>query len=286
MNLLSSLSKFGFSMDDQEELDITSDANQEEKNKAAEKQIEEKEPEEKDFIVTKHARCPVCNKAFPYLALRPSSLRKLEPDPDLRPRYKYIDILKYGVILCPQCGYASLAKGFKNVSDVQAGRLKTALDGKFNPIDSEPPETYTRMDAIDRYKLALVSAMAKIVKMSEKSYICMRISWLLRDEIEELKTLTSDQSMIESVKAEMDGFYKQAYNGFMQSVAKETPPYCGIASSSMSYILAYMAGYFKDYAIASKYIYELLGSKATSKQLRMKTEELKQKLLDQQKQKS
>ena len=265
MNLLSSLEKFGFSMEDEAPLDITKEPGKDKPQDMKESEKEpEKEPEEKDFLVRKHISCPVCSKRFDTLTVRGTRAKRLEPDYDLRPRFAYIDTLKYDVTLCPQCGYAAMNRFFSPLSDAQVGRIKKALDGKFKPQDNITPDTYSLQESIDRYKLALVSSMAKIVKLSEKSYICLKIAWLIRDEIKEVKALSTDEAIASALQQEYNGFYKQAYNGFLQCMSKETPPFCGINASTLTFMIANMAMYFRDYAVASKYVYELIGSKTAS----------------------
>lgn len=280
MNLLSSLEKFGFSAEG--ELDITKDPKREVAAKPKQPEKEERPPEETDYLVTKTVRCPVCDNKFQNLSVRGTKARRMEPDFDLRPRYENIDILKYDVTLCPKCGYAAMNRYFEPLTYAQIGRVKEALDGKFQPIAESDKATYTYDEAIDRYKFALVSAMAKYAKLSEKSYICLKIAWLLRDKINEMKDFTKEE--LEAKKTateEMDGFYLQAYNGFLQAMAKETPPFCGINTSTLTFMLANMAMQFGDYAIASKYVYELIGSPSTSKKMKDRCIELKDKLVAQ-----
>lgn len=281
MNLLSSLEKFGISQ--QEELDITKETKSKQQEEA--KPVEEvKPPEEKDFLVVKQMKCPVCDKKFRNLSVRGTKTKRMDPDFDLRPRYENIDILKYDVVLCTNCGYAAMSRFFTPVSDAQVGRIKNAVSNNFKSMKDTIYETYTRKEAIDRYKLALVSAMAKIVKLSEKSYICLKIAWLLRDEIKETDASTPEgEASKQQMTKEMDGFYRQAYNGFLQAIGKETPPFCGINMATMSFMLANMAMHFNDYAIASKYIYELLGSKSSSRQIKERCQILKEKLVEQKK---
>ena len=280
MNLLSSLEKFGFSAEG--ELDITKDPKREAAAKPKEPKKEVRPPEETDFLVSKTIRCPVCDNKFQNLTVRGSKARRQEPDFDLRPRYENIDILKYDVTLCPKCGYAAMSRFFEPLTYAQIGRVKEALGGKFQPIKEPNKQTYTYDEAIDRYKLALVSAMAKYSKLSEKSYICLKIAWLLRDKIKEMKDFTKEELEIKNAATkEMEGFYLQAYNGFLQAMGKETPPFCGINTSTLTFMLANMAMEFGDYAIASKYVYELIGSPSTSKKMKDRCLDLKDKLVAQ-----
>ena len=48
--------------------------------------------------------------------------------------------------------------------------------------------TYTYEDALARYQLALVNAIVKQAKNSEKAYICLKAGWLMRGYAEWLLT--------------------------------------------------------------------------------------------------
>lgn len=286
MNLLSSLEKYGFSADT--ELDITKDHRHPEPEKKKKKKPAEKKLEEKDYLVKRHITCPVCDHKFDNLSVRGSLTRRLEPDFDLRPRYENIDTLKYDITLCPRCGYAAMSRFFEPLTNAQIGRLTAQVQAKFHSLPEDEKESYTYREAIDRYKLALVSAMVKYAKISEKSMICLRIAWLIRDEIKEMTENLPDemQSVKDSAKQEMDGFYRQAYEGFVQAVSKETPPFCGMNSNTIMFLITNMAMYFRDYKVASKYIYDMIGSKSTSARMKARYVELKDQLLAQKRKES
>ena len=93
MNLLSGMEKFGFSMDG--ELDILADEKPKAGDKAGAKAAAPVVKQEKDFVIDKKVRCPVCDKEFPIKAVLATKLKRLEPDFDLRPNYEHIDKIKY-----------------------------------------------------------------------------------------------------------------------------------------------------------------------------------------------
>ena len=142
MNLLSGMEKFGFSMDG--ELDILAD----EKQKAGATQSGQVAApvvkEEKDFILDKKVRCPVCDKEFPIKAVLATKLKRLEPDFDLRPNYEYVDKCKYDFISCPHCGYSALDTTFSKIDTARVKLIRAEFCPSFKPqIGETLPDIYS-----------------------------------------------------------------------------------------------------------------------------------------------
>ena len=98
-DLFSGLEKFGF-----QDLDMDSSFEDE---KATPKTDENgnKEvvlPKEEDFLLDKGMQCPICDNIFKTRSVKNGRIRRLESDRDLRPRYEYIDTVKYDVSSCPK----------------------------------------------------------------------------------------------------------------------------------------------------------------------------------------
>ena len=167
MNLLAGLEKFGFG--GKEAFDITGDDSAKKKRDTSKGTAEAAKPmEEQDFLLEKNITCAICDKTFPALVVKSSKAKRLEPDSDLRPNYEGIDVVKYDVLACPYCGYAAMMKSFDHPSPSQLKWVREALaDFKGDPKSLQGKKTYDYEEAIDRYKLALVSAMAKRAKLSE-----------------------------------------------------------------------------------------------------------------------
>lgn len=277
MNLLAGLEKFGIKSDGK--LDITDDGTaKKEGQTVAKKSIDDLE--EKDLVLQKSVQCPICDHKFKVLVAKSAKVKRIGADPDTRPHYHNIDTLKYDVYVCPKCGYAAMSKYFEHVSATQMKWIKEAVCNNFNSLPDDVPETYTPDEAVDRYKLALVSAMAKHARTSEKAMICLRIAWIRRDQIKEMNASNAEevgkkQALIE----EYEGFYKQAYEGFTKAYSTET----GLNATSIEYILANMAMHFKDYSTASKLISGLLGNPNTNPRVKDRCLDMKEKLVAAQK---
>lgn len=277
MNLFDGLEKFGFTGD--QELDITKEEKSREARKTAVSAVK-KPLEEKDFLLDKKIKCPVCDKEFTSKIIKTGKLKRGTPDFDLKPNYDGIESAKYDVTLCPYCGYAALNKSFEHLSVNQMRSVRDQVCSKYRPSKEEETETYSYDQAMKRFQLALISSIAKHAKLSEKSYICLRAAWLLRAELKEMPENTDEEKALKKKKEiEYNEFYKQAYDGFSKALSSEMPPYYGLQTSTLEYMLANMAVYFKDYSTASKLVSNLIQGTATPSRIKDKAVDLKQEIL-------
>ena len=277
MNLMSGLERFGFAP--KEELNILKEEPVKKKKNEETKKVKKEEPKEQDFLLDKTMRCPVCDKTFKVKAVKNARVKRMAPDFDLRPRFEYIDTLKYDVTVCPHCGYGAMNRYFEHVSSAQIKLIKAAVCSQFKAEPEQEIETYPYEYAVERYKLSLVSTIAKRGKLSEKAYTCLKIAWLRRAELENLPDDTPvAKQRIADCTEEMEGFYEQAYEGFMKAVSTELPPYCGMDSNTIEFMLANMAMYYKKYDVASKLVAKLLTSGTASSKMKDKSLELKNEI--------
>lgn len=281
MNLLSGMEKFGFSMD--EELNILAD-DKPKKEAAPKKAAAPVVKQEKDFVIDKKVRCPVCDKEFLIKAVLTTKLKRLEPDFDLRPNYEHVDKCKYDFISCPRCGYSALDTTFAKIDTARVKLIKAEFCPSFKPQANEKiGDTYTYEYSIEKFKLALICTMKKRAKMSEKAYVCLKIAWLRRAQLKEFENdEKADPKVVEMVKKEYEGFYAQAYEGFMKAVSQETPPYCGMAAEAVEFMLANMSVHYKKYDAAMKILARLIQSASTSRKLKDKCIELKDQIVAEQ----
>ena len=281
MNLLSGMEKFGFSMDG--ELNILAD-DKPKKEATPKKVAAPVVKQEKDFVIDKKVRCPVCDKEFLIKAVLTTKLKRLEPDFDLRPNYEHVDKCKYDFISCPRCGYSALDTTFAKIDTARVKLIKAEFCPSFKPQANEKiGDTYTYEYSIEKFKLALICTMKKRAKMSEKAYVCLKIAWLRRAQLKEFENdEKADPKVVEMVKKEYEGFYAQAYEGFMKAVSQETPPYCGMAAEAVEFMLANMSVHYKKYDAAMKILARLIQSASTSRKLKDKCIELKDQIVAEQ----
>lgn len=234
---------------------------------------------EQDLLLDKTHTCPVCDKEFKAKTVKSGKAKLLGQDVDLRPRHEGIDMAKYDVLVCPNCGYAALSRYFKSISSKQAEKIKEAISKNYKA----KPETgaiYTYEMAVERYKLALVNAIVKQAKNSEKAYICLKTAWLIRGQGENLKT---DDPEYEKKKAEClkseEEFLKNALDGFIVARQSEGYPMCGMDESTLDYLIAVIALRFNQFDVTAKLIAGILGSTGASPRMKDKARELKETLM-------
>ncbi|MBR5356295.1 MAG: DUF2225 domain-containing protein [Lachnospiraceae bacterium] len=227
---------------------------------------------EKDFLLDKSMTCPVCDAEFKARMVKGGKAKLVGQDLDLRPKYKELDITKYDVVMCPQCGYTALQRYFPNTLEVQRKRIREKICANFKP-QKNFPETYTYDEAIERYKMALVNAIVKGAKASEKAYICLKSSWVVRGKAEELGEGHADYAKTKAMEAE---FTKNAFEGFMAAVQSENFPMCGMDEGAINYLLAVL-GYKTDHLdISQKMIATILQSSTANPRMKDKARDLKE----------
>lgn len=272
-DLLSGLESLG--LDKLVGMSLYEDPKEEEAKKQAAKPV----ITEQDFIFDKTHTCPVCDHEFKAKTVKVGKAKLLGQDMDLRPRYEGIDMLKYDVIVCPHCGYAALSRYFKFVSSKQAQKIRETISQNYKSKPDEG-ETYTYETALERYKLALVNAIVKQAKNSEKAYICLKSAWLLRGSVENMKPEEPDYEAkkAEAIKNE-DEFLKNSLDGFIVARQTEGYPMCGMDESTLDYLIAVMALRFGQFDVSTKLIAGILASTSANPRMKDRTRDLKDTLM-------
>lgn len=281
-DLFSGLEKFGFDKLDMDNIF------EDEKAKPAAGAGEKKEaviPKEEDFLLDKGMQCPICDNVFKTRAVKNGRARRLDSDRDLRPKYEYVDPIKYDVSSCPKCGYTAINRYFGHLSGIQAKMIREEICSKFKPDSiSKEVVSYTYDEAIERYKLALITTIAKKGKASEKAYACLKLAWLYRGKKEEIIAKNPElsdankASVAEAQKMEM-AFYAQAFDGFIKAMSSESYPMCGMEQNTVDFLIANMAYNLKKFDVASRMVATLLTSRTVSKQIKDKALVLKEDII-------
>ncbi len=234
---------------------------------------------EQDFLFDKTYACPVCDSEFKVKTIKVGKAKLVGSDMDLRPKYEGIDLLKYDVVLCPNCGYAALTRYYKILSSFQAKRIREVISKAFK-AQKESSEVYSYEEALERYKLALANTIVKQGKSSEKAYICLKAGWLLRGRNEML-----DESDPEYAKKKAEGtaeeneFLKNALEGFLAARQSEGYPMCGMDETTVDYLIAVLSMNFGQYEVASKLIANILVMTGANPRMKEKARELKDILI-------
>nr|WP_297705622.1 DUF2225 domain-containing protein [uncultured Butyrivibrio sp.] len=237
---------------------------------------------EEDYLYDKKYKCPVCDSEFDAKTVRTGKVRMKNVDIDLRPDYDELDMTKYDVIACPDCGYAALGRYFPTLNKYQIDDIRIKICMNYKKLDYKEP-TYSYEHARNLYQLALANAMVKKAKNSEKAYICLKTAWVIRGETQRLDPA---EAGYEEKKAANDAQEKEllsnALNGFVMARQSEEFPIAGMDASTLDYLVAALAVETEQYDIASKMISELLTSRVANSRIKDKARLLKEMMADKQ----
>lgn len=241
---------------------------------------------EAEFVLEKTAHCPVCDKVFKTLSPKSGRVKRLESDNDLRPRCEGIDIMKYNVICCPQCGYTALTTGgyFESILPVHKKMIREQITPSFDPdsvAGMYPPECkeWDYDTAIDLHMRSLKNALVKNAKVSERAYNYLVLSWLLRGKAEELGDSPETTDQVAALQEREQDFYNQAYEGLTAAVSSENYPIAGMDQTTLDYLLATMSYRFGKLDVASKLLASILQSPSTSPKVKDKARDLKDEII-------
>lgn len=275
MGIFSGLKNLG--LGNLEGMNLFEDTQKETAKRAAPVPAAPPKPEEKDLIYDRSFVCPVCDSSFTAKIMKSNKARLIGTDPDLRARYEGIDAVKYDVVMCPVCAYAALIRFFPNVTTNQAKQIKE----KISQVVSLTPyngEIYSYEEAVERYKLALVCALVKHSKASEKAYLCLRNAWLLRGYAESLKEENPEDARIAELKDQEEELLSNAYKGFTEARQSESFPICGMNTVTFDYLLAVLAVHFKEYEMAGRLLGAVLMSSGANARIKDRAREMKNQI--------
>lgn len=231
---------------------------------------------EADILFDKTMTCPVCDQTIKARTIKTGRVKLISADTDLRPKYQDVDSLKYDAIVCPKCGYAALRRFFNYMTSGQAKLIKEKISSNFRGINQEM-EIYSYDDAIARHKLALVNAIVKNSKLSERAYICLKTGWLYRGKRESLPASTPDYNQVTAqLQKEEDEFIEKAYRGFKEAFAKESFPMCGMDEVTCTYLVADLARRSGEFDDASRWISRVLISRNANDRIKDKARDIKE----------
>ncbi len=276
MGIFSGLKSLG--LGNMEEMDLFEEPKKEEaKVKAA--AVAPARPQEKDLIYDRSFVCPVCDSHFTAKIMKSSKARLLGTDQDLRARYEGIDAVKYDVVMCPVCAYAALIRFFTSVTSSQARLIREKISQKVT-LTEYVEETYSYEQAMERYKLALVNAVIKRSKASEKAYICLKTAWLLRGYGESLREKEDcDEKKVEAMARQEEEYLENAYKGFSEARQSEMFPICGMNTVTVDYLVAVLAVRFKDYGVATKLLSAVITSPGANVRMKDRARDMKDQVM-------
>ena len=192
-----------------------------------------------------------------------------------------MDPLKYDAVACPVCGFAALNRFFKFVSSAQANLIKSNISINFRGL-KETGNVFSYDDAIARHKLALVNAIVKKSKISERAYTCLKTGWVIRGKAENLpKDTTNYNKVVEELKVEEADFLLKAYIGFGEAFSKESFPMCGMDETTITLMMAELARRTGKFDEAGRWVSRILISRDANERIKQKAREIKDLIKEQ-----
>lgn len=277
-NLFSGLESMGLGNLSNIDVYESSETNQ----KKQDEQQGEKQPQvsEADFIFDKSYKCPVCDTEFKSKTVKTGKVKLISADTDLRPKYQLVDSLKYDVIACPSCGFASLNRFFTNVTSAQAKLIKGSITASFK---GAPPEgdILSYDEAITKHKLALINTIVKHGKLSERAYTCLKTAWMIRGKKETLPENTPNYNkVLEELTKQEQEFLLNAFEGFSEAFSKELFPMCGMDELTITYLLADLARRAGKYEEAMRFVSKVIVSREANERIKEKARQIKQMIAE------
>ncbi len=235
---------------------------------------------ETDLLFDKTYNCPVCGESFKNKTVRTGKNRLLRIERDLRQVYTPVDQVKYDVVACPYCGYATLTKFFDSPTRMQIEGVRKTICLNYR-TQKWGEEYYTYEDAKKRLQLALANSIAKSAKSSEKAYICLKIAWVLRGERDVLDPESPDYETMkkENEAGEIEALYS-AYEGFVQARQTEGYPMCGMDEPTTDFLIGALAFETGRLDVASKMVSTILASRTASSHIKDKARDLKEEIIE------
>ncbi len=241
------------------------------------------EIQEKDLLLDRSYTCPLCGASFKAKSVKTGVAKLIDTEMDLRPRYHNIDVLKYDVVLCPECGYTALAKYFPTLNSAQKNNVEKKVAANYKKRDI-PQDYYDYDCAVERYKMALINTMVKISEISEIGYVCLKLSWLLQNRRDSING-TTPEALAEKGKYDKMAmsYTKEALKYLMQARMEEDYPICGMDEATLDYLLAALATMDEQLDVASRMLSTVTSSREASDRLKNKAFDLKQLISQKQK---
>jgi uncharacterized protein (DUF2225 family) len=191
-----------------------------------------------------------------------------------------VDSLKYDVIACPSCGFASLNRFFNYMTATQAKFIKTSITASYKGAPAEG-DILSYDEAITKHKLALINTIVKHGKLSERAYTCLKTAWLLRGKRENLSQDTTDYAkVVDELVSQEQEFLVNAYDGFSEAFSKELFPMCGMDELTMTYLLADLARRVGKYEDATRFVSKVIVSREANERIKEKARQIKQMIAE------
>ena len=229
--------------------------------------------------------CPVCGASAKSSIVKNGKAIMNKMDPDLFIRHKNIDTIKYRVIGCPACGYATMDADFAQpLAKKELNSIKTT-SADIKPVALSHNLVRSYDEAFKLYRTALSCSLIKGGKSSERGSIALHTAWLirsLRDRDDSELFFENDHSFKHLCTEETEAKYlKYALQYLALSAKTEKYPIRGMEITTFEYLLSYL--YYKTgkKREAYGYIVKVLHNQTTGNRIRSLAENLQELIREQ-----
>ena len=132
-------------------------------------------------IYPKTMTCTLCRHTFQTSRVRSRFVRVTGYDSDFKPNYKQLEAnpIYYNVAVCPSCGYSFTDDFIPTFAPHTRQRLEQILSTNWTPRDFGGKRSAS--DAIETYKLAILTARLKEEKALPIAGLALRLAWIYRE---------------------------------------------------------------------------------------------------------
>lgn len=129
-------------------------------------------------LFDKTVECPCCVEKFTTKKVRISRLRLLKRDEDFLNHYNLESPIKYNIFVCPNCGYAAYENKYKDMTREKIRSIKENITSRWKKREFGGVRNLD--EAIETYKLGLITGNILGLKRLELANICLNMGWLYR----------------------------------------------------------------------------------------------------------
>ena len=210
------------------------------------------------LLFDRKVKCPVCGQEIKMRVVKSSVARIKSKDTDTFIRYDIINPYLYDVWVCPICGYAALKSEFSKLRSYQIEDIRMKISNEWR--GKTYPDIYDEEIAIERYKLALLTAVVADFKDSRKAILCLRLAWMNRI----LKKENEEQY-----------YLKNALKGFKSAYSNEDTPIYGLDTYSLMYLIGELYRRTGEIDEAIKWFSNVLASRGANYKTKDKARDMR-----------
>jgi len=131
-----------------------------------------------EILFNHNCSCPICEINFKTKKIHDKKIIILKKDTDFCTYYEEPNPYLYEINVCPNCGFSFTNSLNKKLSAANIDNFVKVFAPQWNKIDYTGERNIEQ--AIDTYKLAIVSGQIIEMKPSYLAKICLKICWLFR----------------------------------------------------------------------------------------------------------